>query len=616
MSSCSTIPASTSVYTSYVTSTVTSQQVSTLPGATSTVSSPVLVTNCPAAPTDATSGASAPACSTSTTYSVFTTTVPGSTTTVYSTGQTIVPVYSTSFGPASTVCAAVETTVPSSAPSQTTTAAPTSQPTSATTVASQPVVVVGASSSTRILTTTSTFIPIQSASATVASDSAVSPAAGVVTATRSQEMVLSTSYLTLVFTTTDNSGHASTFASAVPTLLNVPKRNVASTNKGAIAGGVVGGIAALLLAVLAFLLMKKRGLFRKGDDEIEEDAWAPPAHGEYYGTASGRNRTTTGGTLVGGGGGGGLDDEKLGASDRQVDAATLERHQSWYVTGGAGVRAMEEIYHEFASRSSSPHGFPGAAEPIGTAAMGYPGVSRSRSDGGIGPYQPTRSTSNRLSVYSGNGGSSHGHSQEYASPSYPQHLPSIPDPRLSGFAYYPNYPTPSHADGYRPASPPEQRPRSASPTASPQYDSPAQSRANTLSHRISSNGLALPAHLRNESHGSRPTLEAIQGAGRDPSSSTSSSSSPSRGDTTESVPTTSTHLLQHSNSYGSATTNAYSLPQLDRLKLQRPAFERAASTESFVAPVQWLGARVANGDSASESGLESREDLTEKLRDL
>lgn len=199
-------------------------------------------------------------------------------------------------------------------------------------------------------------------------------------------MVLSTSYLTLVFTTTDNAGHASTFASSVPTLLNVPKNNSASTNKGAIAGGVVGGIAALVLAFVAFLLMKKRGLFRKGEDEIEEDAWAPPAHGEYYGTLSGRNRTATGGTLVGGagtgGGGGGSDDEKVGDNDREVDAATLERHQSWYVAGGAGGRAMEEIYHESAqfaaNRSSSPQAYAGATEAIGNLAMGYEGVSRSR----------------------------------------------------------------------------------------------------------------------------------------------------------------------------------------------------------------------------------------------
>lgn len=286
---------------------------------------------------------------------------------------------------------------------------------------------------------------------------------------------------------------------------------------------------------------------------------------------------------------------------------------------------MAEIYHEnpqFSPMPSGPQGYAaGSAEAIGAAAMGYHGVSRSRSDGGFGG-QPTRSTSNRLSVYSANGGgggSSHGHSQEYASPSsYPQNLPPIPDHRLSGFAYYPNiYPT-AQSDGHRPASPPQQlRPRSTSPTS--HYDvSTPHSRSNTLSHRLSSNGLALPVHLRTESYGPRPSLEAIQGGGgNDPSTSTSSSSSPSRGDTSESVPTTSTHLLHHSNSYGSATTSNYTIPQLDRLKLQRPAFDRAASTESFVAPTQWLGATIANADSASESGMESKEDLTtEKLRDL
>ncbi|GAA5979769.1 hypothetical protein JCM5350_002042 [Sporobolomyces pararoseus] len=625
MSSCSTVPASTSVGTSYSTSTVTGQQVSTLPGSTSTVSSAVLVTSCAPAPTvSGDGGANAqPSCTTSTSYSVYPTVLPGSTTTVYSTGETLVPVYSTAIVPASTVCTPIQTSAPSPTPSRTTSDTPDTQPTSASSPTSQVVVVVGASSSTKILTTTSTFIPTpSSADPSAASDPAVSPAAGAVTSTaRSQQMVLSTSYLTLVFTTTDNSGHASTYASAVPTLLNVPKNNAAATNKGAIAGGVVGGVLALILAVLAFLLMKKRGLFRKGDDEIEEDAWAPPAHGEYYGTASGRNRTATGGTLVGGGGG--FDDEKLGENDREVDAATLERHQSWYVAGGAGGRAMEEIYHESAqfaaARSSSPQGYAGAAETIGAAAMGYQGVTRSRSDGGLGGGQPTRSHSNRLSVYSVNGGgSSQGHSQEHASPTYPQHLPAIPDHRLSGFSYYPNYPL-AQPENYRPASPPQQRPRSASPTSPNHYDPSSHVRSNTLPHRLAATGLALPSHLRTDSHGSRPTLEAIQGGSRNPSASNSnsSSSSPSRGDTSESLPTTSTHALQHSNSYGSATTNSpYSIPQLDRLKVQRPGFERAASTESFVAPVQWLGAKIANADSASESGLESKEDLTEKLHDL
>lgn len=249
----------------------------------------------------------------------------------------------------------------------------------------------------------------------------------------------------------------------------------------------------------------------------------------------------------------------------------------------------------------------------------YQGVTRSRSDGGFGG-QPARSASNRLSVYSANGGgSSQGHSQEHGSPAYPQHLPPIPDHRLSGFAYYPNYPVQADA-AYRPASPPQQRPRSASPTTQYTHEVAEHSRSNTLPHRLSSNGLALPAHLRADSYGPRPALGALQGVnGNDPSGSNSSSSSPSRGDTSESVPTTSTHLLQHSNSYGSATTathSPYTLPQLDRLKVQRPAFERAASTESFVAPTQWLGAKIANADSASESGLESKEDLTEKLSDL
>ncbi|GAA5925117.1 uncharacterized protein JCM15063_004926 [Sporobolomyces koalae] len=606
MSTCATVPASSSVVTAYSTSTVTNQQVSTVPG--STVSSAVLVTSCPAAPTDAASGAAPPSCTTATSYSV--TVLPGTTTTVYSTGETVVPVYSTAFVPASTICSATPVNTPTSTSPRATSQGPASQATPTTTViVSTSVAAVGPSSSTKILTTTSTYIPGQT-DIDATSASAVSPAAGVVTATESQKMVLSTSYLTLFFTTTDNSGHAMTYASSVPTLLNVPKSQAATTNKGAIAGGVVGGVAALAFAVLAFLLMKKRGLFRSGDPEIEEDAWAPPAHGDYQSPRSGRNRTVTGGTLVGAIAGN-ADEKFVDDNDREVDAATLERHQSWYGTGGAGDRAMQDIYREqalYATRPNSPQGHLGAADAIGAAALGYAGVSRSRSDGGFAP-QDARSVSNRISTYSGHATSSQGHSQEYATTAYPYHFSSIPDHRLSGLPYYPSYPN-AQPEAYRPASP-QQRPRSASPTAERALDAPLHARSNTLPNRLSSKGLALPVHLRSESYGPRPTLEAIQG----PFGSTSSSSSPSRGDTTESIPTssTSTQFPTHSESYGSASTVPYSLPQLDRLKLQRPGFERAVSTESFVAPTQWLGATIANADSASESGMESKEDLHEKI---
>ncbi|GAA5901772.1 hypothetical protein JCM5296_005402 [Sporobolomyces johnsonii] len=615
MASCSTVTAPSSVITSYSTSTITAQQVSTVPGSTSTISSQVFITSC--ATPAGTNGSVSAVCSTSTSFTLIPTVLPGATTTVYSTGETVLPVYSTSYGAVSTVCDAVSTTSSSSSSPSSTSQDATTQ---STATSDSSAAAAGPSSSITYITTTSTVIPTASTSTqvvesttTLPTDSLAAAVSSSASSSRSSQtsMVQSTSFLTVYVTTVDASGHTTTYASSVPTLLNVPKNNSSSSTAGAIAGGVVGGVAALVLALLALWLMKKRGCFGRSDEKFEEDVWAPPPHGEYYGSMAARNRTATGGTLVGDSGPGGSAEGQVDEKEREIDGSPMQGSPQW-------------------GPSLGPQAYPEAAEAIGAAALGraYSGIWRSPSNGA----GPTRSISNRLSVHSGAGASSQGHSDGYSPASYNQPLPPVPDRRLSqisGYGYLQNY-APPHPEiyaeelgAYRSHSPP-QRARSVSPTFPAGYESAIQQHA-PVSRRTSTQGLALPLRLRTESYGARsslarPSLEVIQSSAKADSGTPLSDTS--RGQTSDSISTISTSPLSsnpllHSNSYGSATTAATSLnphlssPQVDRLKLQRPNMDRTVSSDSFIVPQQWLGARIANADaeSASESGMESKEDL-------
>lgn len=447
-----------------------------------------------------------------------------------------------------------------------------------------------------------------------------------------------------------------TSAETVPTLLNMPASSSSTNNVGAIAGGVVGGIAALVLVgVVFFLMRKRRGCFGKGDEGIEDDVWDPaPYSGYRRGTAAPRSGGGGGAGAEGGAGvavagGAALTDEKAIDDDRRVDAATLERRQSWYKSlDGHGSRELdpwEEASDGMAERSTSPV----AARNLNAHVpqpLPYASTRPPRSSHGA-----QRSMSNRLSVQSHSS-----HSHEASMP--PAMLPSVPIPdyrlsQLSEFGYRqsmvpPLPPLPSEyvnddprlSPPHHSHSPPFERMRSTSPTfhqVGPRAFAPLPPRSDpALARQRSLPALALPVHMRSASysgpHSARPSLGALQPLpGGSGSTSAGSSASPSRGRTDDSLSSGSgsatskgrTHsysmpVLNYSPTSASVAATARSkassaghdvdehdddrepslkapLPTLERLK--RPAMARADSDDSLLVPSQWLGARVVNGDA-------------------
>ncbi|GAA5989865.1 hypothetical protein JCM11641_001956 [Rhodosporidiobolus odoratus] len=633
MASCSTVSGPATVITSYVTSTYTAEVVSTAPGSTSTYTSTALVTSCATAPGIDVSTV----CETSTSTSIGQTVLPGSTFTASRAAPTVIPVYSTQQGAVTTVCQTTSSST--SAPASTTAPSPI-------TTTQQ----VESPSSTSFATTTLTSVPVDTtalvrtsyvrSTTTLPSEPA---ATSVETLPTTSQPRLTTSYRIVTVTSVDSAGHTALVESSLPTVLNTPASGSSSSNTGAIAGGVVGGVVALALAALLFFFLCKKGIFRRNEEELEENVWAPRPHSEFYGGAAGK-------------GGGDVDNEKddaLSENEQAVDAATLERHKSWYNSmHGHGDQVTEEPYGGMITPqrvpSPGPNGFgdmgqhnPGAAEAIGAAAMKA--------------HSPRRSTSNRISAYSGSSHSHDGHVGIAYSRNQP--LPPVPDHRFSLHqAYFQNFAPPvnSHeeergaTEAYHsdPAAA-FQRTRSTSPPLPPNlyaYSQPVPAR--TISRQPSLQGLAIPSHARAESHGSRPTLEAIQhGRSRETSSSSYLTyAGPLRGKTSDTMSSTST---PHSHSFSRSATSRSSLtppstafpspaapsspqsdekfaalpplprlptlpaiPSIERLKTdegltvphsKRPAFGRAASSESFLAPMQWLGARIANADEASTS---------------
>ncbi|GAA6001295.1 hypothetical protein JCM10207_006595 [Rhodosporidiobolus poonsookiae] len=536
-----------------------------------------------------------------TSYSTTSTVVSqvGETATAVRTIPTVVPVLITQPGAVNTVC------VPTSSSA--------AEPSSTSTPAARP------SSTTTVVTTTVTSMPTSQETAFIRSTTTIPSEESRSSSSSTTDLPLVTSYRTVIVTSIDSAGRTSTWAEAVPTTLNAADASSKSTlNAGAIAGGVVGGIAALALLAALFWFGRKKGLFRRNADEIDEDTWAPRPHGEFYGGASGARAVGTG-----------SGEDKLDAlseKDQVVDAATLERHRSWYnsLHGHGADPELDGAYDGMAPQrvpSPGPNGI----------GYGYEGGEATSSEGAAaGVALPRRTLSNRVSAYSGSSHSHDGHgSYGYSPQSYTANLPPVPDHRLS-YGYFQNFGGPhegyqeqlGHGAPYGPHSPPNfPRPRSASP--------PPLSSSPSVSRQPSIPGLAIPAHLRAESHGSRPSLGALQGGHARESSS--SSSGALRGQTSDSFSSASSPhsitspLHSRPGTSGSGLTPPSTappsgpstpaaekapplpaLPSIERLKAaegspsllypKRPDMSRAASSDSFLVPSQFLGARVVNAD--------------------
>ncbi|KPV74636.1 uncharacterized protein RHOBADRAFT_53601 [Rhodotorula graminis WP1] len=660
--SCETVPGSAVLNTVVSTSTVFATAVSTGPASTLTTSTPVVTSSC-LLPTILGDLA---LCQTSTTFAPVQTVVPGAVTTITSSSESLVTIIQTSQAPDRTTCSVLpSSTAPSSSrATPTSTSSPSSTPSSSSSTFEP--AAAAASTSVTFATTTVTAGPTSTAAAAAPADAssaedsspASNPSEGTSTSAVSAiEAVESsvngprriTSYVTSFVTVVDASGRTRTSAETVPTLLNMPASSSSSSNVGAIAGGTVGGLAALILVgVVLFLMRKKRGCFGKGDEEIEDDVWNPAPHSGYYGGGG-----SGAGAVAAGAAAGGLSslaDEKVVEEARRVDAATLERHQSWYKSLHGHGSELDD-HHEDAyggvmvERSASP-----VVDDLGNyapQALAYASRHPSRSSHG-----PQRSLSNRLSA--------HSHSlHSHEGPMVPVSMSpvSTPDHRLSQLSQYGHHvalapPVPAFPAGYaehaarlspppHSHSPPYERMRSTSKTAL-QFDpsayipSPAH---RVLARQRSLPGVAIPAHVRSASyagpHSARPSLGALQlqyGASGSGSSSGASSASPSRGRTDDSLSSGSDSLSAkgRTQSYsmpvlGYAPSGAASpadaaasptkpravvaddkdlapkvaLPTLERLK--RPAMGRADSTESLLVPSQFLGARIVNADQDAAS---------------
>ncbi|GAA5820115.1 hypothetical protein JCM11251_005486 [Rhodosporidiobolus azoricus] len=570
--SCATVTRDGAVVTSYSTSSLIATSISIDAGSTVATSSPVLVTSCAEGDTAG--------CATSTSYSTGATVLPGSTRTITRTVPTVVAVVTTAPGAVETVCEAPTSTTTTSSPSSSTAAAssaadnpPSSTtttsattedepaPSSTTEVTTRTTIVSNGPSTSFVRSTTTIPVPSSSSSPSAVSDEDVAGASNIASTPPSStltEAEFVTSYRTIFVTTIDSSGRTQVFESAVPTLLNAAHSGGGGgSNAGPIAGGVVGGVAALVLAAVVFWLMRKKGYFRRGDEEFEGDVWAPRPHSQFF--AAGGAGGAGGGGSAGSGEGGGSDggEDKLDAlseKEQAIDAATLERHRSWYNSmgsrhghaasaGGSGEGAvdepellsMEEVYGGMVQQAPYRAPSPSAGVVLGAGlAAGGP---------------PRRSTSNRISVYSGSSHSHDGHAaggvgyspQTFVAPP----LPPVPDHRLSlQHAYFQNFSGPASAGDQelgpiRTASPPalsagvlpylHQRPRSVSPPPMATHDYPHLHRHPSVPSL--SAATAIPPHLRSNSTGSnshlhRPAFEAIQSGGQHMRelSSTSSSS--------------------------------------------------------------------------------------------
>lgn len=375
--------------------------------------------------------------------------------------------------------------------------------------------------------------------------------------------------------------------------------------------------------------MRKRGYFRRGDEQIEDDAWDPAGHGDYFagGGRAGSRRSAAGLAGVGAGGGrsspGTSSDEKhdpLSEKDREIDAATLERHKSWYHRSIASHGDDLDLEEAYGGELAQP------------AAFGYLPTTNEGADGRASAYvppaaPPRRSMSTAMSVASR---SSHSHD------SFPSRHPSLdadrrmsqvlPPMQYSSFQSF-SPPPQSYVDEpatYASRSPPLPqapipaiaRPRSASPPIVQHSPYPTVSRQRSLP------GLQghLPVHLRSASLGGRPTLGAIQ-AGRPATHSrtvTSDSmttvstpqshymppltSSASESTLVSTLPPTPSTSLAHDKSALLPTPPLPVLPTIERLKVdhpKRPSIDRNASSDSIFHPSQWLGARVVNADDRS-----------------
>ncbi|ORY89410.1 hypothetical protein BCR35DRAFT_300585 [Leucosporidium creatinivorum] len=559
---CQTITADPTVYTTVVTSVVTATI--TADPVTQATSLPVTTTAC--ATGAGINGTDSDVCRTLTSFVATETVIPGSVSESLSTITSVS--LSTASGEVSTSCQAAPTSSSSSSSSSSTTSTTTTT-TSTTTTTPSPT-----SSSTTTEPEFSSTTSAESSSETSSSSSATPPVTTLDPSTI-------TSFRTVVVTSTGSDGRPTTITSAGTLNSATGNGGGSSSNTGAIAGGVVGGVAALVLLALILWLLRRKGIFRRDDEQFNEDMWAPTHHG-------------AGG--IGGGPAG--DDEHPGAVNLEpepvmmaekegggVGGQTYDPRASWY--GSDGGRSI------YPDRVGGPMGPAGGYQYEGEAAVG--GAAMAMGFAGSNGANERR-LSRQQSMRSGSG---HGHEGGHSPNSYTHALPPIA--------------AHSHRFSHEYYQPATELPYGAFPEEQGQREELVRRQSGSAEGRISSSDhsdSARTAATTGSSTGlsSMPSHRAIPQAFTPFANSTPQSSRPHLAVlTTSSGSGTDSSQSRFTQSSGSTApssvlpTPASDLETKEELHLEnqlfkgvRPTLQRAESSSSFVVPSQFLGARIAN----------------------
>lgn len=396
-------------------------------------------------------------------------------------------------------------------------------------------------------------------SAFVPSSTSVAPVVAATSQATTQPVVLATttqvnsdvyttiiSYETVVVTGINGELSTQTAAVSIPSMLH-QGGNKSTASKGAIAGGIVGGILLLLMALGLLWFLKKKGvLSRGGDERFDEDMWRPSPHappGAFVDNKGDRREGET--TYLGEGG--------LAMAEKD-EASSLATRPSWYGSGAGG----EDVRH---SRHIS--------NPASEAYGGY----NSSSDYGGPEFVGGSRLSHRRSMQSHSSQSHEGYIQNATPASYL--------PPLSDLVY-------ARAD------------RDSGEVPVVRSTSNASSRsesARTAATSGSSAGYSL-----------RPPILALTPLPPRPAMAISPSQDSDSSDPPSSMFSSTTTSTGQSSLGSSSPVDSDNIKPVSAFAsaLKRPQLvNRTYSGDSFLQPSQYLGARVVNHDLTPKDEKES-----------
>lgn len=520
---------------------------------------------------------------------------------------------STSLGDVSSRCRAAPTTAPSTTVAATTTRRRQSLATTSDAVSSAISAEVTSETSSLLVIDPATLVPVSGDSSLTQGRSTI------------------TSFRTVVITMTDANGRETVLTSASASLNTVSGNGGGSSHTGAsksrdlltsrsplksslwhctVAGGIAGGIAAIILALVVFLLLRRRGYFRREDEHFNDDIWMPPNH--------------MADDNFGGAGAGAVGSSSLEEKDADPAGPEMAQRSPSRASWLSGERAPSMYLDTYGSqygvansaglqRDLSMHHGQDAVESthaqVTSASLGYAAsrrLSHSLSHDETHSRQPTLP---RLPP--SNSRLSHEYYQQMRLPQQ-QHLSQH------------SYPMQQHQQLHREldsTGPTVSDHTEFSRTAATSGSDEDHSRDFSNHYRLPSSGGSSIASRRMSSHMRPPlavltTLDPANSAGGSGYSSSALESSSSH------VPALS---AKSSGSTSSAPSSALPTPlnppvhsehgllskapragdELFLKPIPRPGMERAYSSDSCMAPSQFLGARIVNADERERDEIAS-----------